>query len=137
MILENKHESGSNQKNDRKIYLAMREMDVQAFTVNFAEEATFEDPAVTPVRHGKAKIGEFLEGILSLTGEFGLTENQIFVSADTAAVKWTGNGTTKNGQPFEFEGIDIFEFNEDGLIRSLRAIWDAAPVMAILTEQQQ
>lgn len=62
----------------------------------------------------------------------GLSEEQVFIAANSAAVKWTGRGVSKQGRDVHFEGIDVFEVNEAGKIQSLRAYWNPAEMMAQL-----
>ena len=49
-----------------------------------------------------------------------------------AAVKWTGHGTSTSGREVNFEGIDIFEVNDDGKIQTVRAYWNPAEMIAQL-----
>lgn len=113
-------------------YGALRENDVELWGSIFAEGGVLVDPIGTPARHGRSEIQEFLSGVLSLCDKFGVSENYVFVHENTAVVKWTGNGTGKNGCSFTFEGIDIFELNEQGKIQSLKAYWDAEPTLKVL-----
>lgn len=87
----------------------------------------------TDPRRGKAEIRKLLVGVLTLTSEFGLTEDHVFINENTAADKWTGKGVGRNGRKVQFEGIDLIEVNKKGEIISLRALWDAEPTLAVLT----
>lgn len=117
----------------KNFYAALRANDVEAWVSNFAENAVLEDPVGTPPREGKADIRAFLAGVLSLTTEFGISEDHVFINENTAAVKWTGKGVGKNGRKIQFEGIDLIEVNNKGEVISLRAFWDAEPTLAVLT----
>jgi steroid Delta-isomerase len=113
-------------------FAALRAMDPEAWANTFAEDGVTHDPVGTPPHQGRAALRRFLQGILSMFQEAGLTEDDIFVAGNGAAVKWTGRGVAKNGRPIQFEGIDVFEVNEAGKIQEVRAYWDAAAVMAQL-----
>ena len=113
-------------------YAALRSNAVEVWLANFAESAVAHDPVGTPPHHGHAGLRAFLSGVLGQFETFGLTEEDVFHAPQGAAVKWTGRGRGRNGQPIEFQGIDVFEFDQDGKILSLKAYWDAAPVMATL-----
>jgi steroid delta-isomerase len=58
--------------------------------------------------------------------QVGLQEHEIFVAANVAAVKWTGQGRARNGHDFRFEGIDVITVNELGKIESLLGYWDTS-----------
>jgi steroid delta-isomerase len=113
-------------------YAALRSNDVEAWLANFAADAIAHDPVGAPPHHGHTGLRAFLSGILGQFERFGLTEDAVFHAPQGAAVKWTGSGRGRNGRQVEFHGIDVFEFDHEGKIVSLKAYWDAAPVMATL-----
>src|SRR5262245_36572225 len=101
----------------RAYFLAIRAMDAEAFANTFAEDGTTNDPVGTPPITGRTAIREFLESICKNFKSVGLTEDAVFVAGNGGAVKWTGKGTSNTGKEVNFEGIDVFEINEDGKIR--------------------
>src|ERR1044071_9035227 len=105
----------------RAYFLAIRAMDPDAFANTFAEDGTTFDPVGTPAVSGRDAIREFLTSICKNFKSVGLTEEAVFVAGDGAAVKWTGRGTSTNGKEVKFEGIDVFEINADGKIKTVRA----------------
>jgi steroid Delta-isomerase len=111
---------------------AIRAMDQKAWVNTFAEDAVSYDPVGAPPTQGHQKLGEFFQAITAAFKKVGLTEDQVFIAANSAAVKWTGRGTSKQGNEVHFEGIDVFEINEDGKIETLRAYWNPAEMMAQL-----
>lgn len=113
-------------------YAALRSNDVEAWVATFAETAVAHDPVGTPPHHGHAGLRAFLSGVLEQFETFGLTEGDVFHAPHGAAVYWTGRGRGRNGRAVEFRGIDVFEFDHEGRILSLKAYWDAAPMMATL-----
>ena len=113
-------------------FAALRAMDQQAWVNTFAEDAVTYDPVgATPTR-GHQKLGEFFETITAAFKEIGLTEDDIFVAGNGAAVRWSGRGISKRGRKVHFEGIDVFEINEDGKIQTLHAYWNPAEMVAQL-----
>ena len=56
----------------------------------------------------------------------------MFIAGNSAAVKWTGQLTAKNGRSLTFEGIDVLDVNDEGKIQAVRAYWDPVPVLAVL-----
>jgi len=116
----------------RGYFLAIRAMDADAFANAFAEEGTTYDPVGTPGVTGREAIREFLESICKNFKSVALTEDSIFVAGDGAAVKWTGKGTSNSGREVNFEGIDVFEVNEDGKIQTVHAYWNPGEMIAQL-----
>jgi len=52
-----------------------------------------------------------------------IVPREIFVVDDEAAMVWTINGVTDEG-PVSFDGVDVFQFDDAGLISSVRAFWE-------------
>lgn len=111
---------------------ATRSMDQQAWVNTFAEDAVTYDPVGALPTRGHEKLGEFFQTITAAFKEVGLTADQVFVAGNSAAVKWTGRGVSKQGRKVHFEGIDVFEVNEDGRIQTLHAYWNPAEMVAQL-----
>jgi len=116
----------------RAYFLALRAMDADGFANTFAEDGTTFDPVGTPGITGRDAIREFLQSICKNFKTVGLTEDSVFVAGNGAAVKWTGHGTSNNGREVRFEGVDVFEVNEDGKIQTVRAYWNPAEMIAQL-----
>ncbi len=113
-------------------FAALRAMDQEAWVNTFAEWALSYDPVGAPPINGHQKLGEFFQTITAAFKEVGLTEDQVFVAGNGAAVKWTGTGTSKQGRSVHFEGIDVFTINEAGKIETLHAYWNPAEMVAQL-----
>ena len=116
----------------RGYFLAIRAMDAEAFANTFAEDGTTCDPMGAPPITGRDGIREFLQSICKSFKSVALTEDSIFVAGNGAAVKWTGQGTSANGKEVRFEGIDVFEINQDGKIQNVWAYWNPAEMIAQL-----
>ena len=119
-------------KTIKAYFAALRAMDQRAWVNTFAEDAISHDPVGAPPIVGHQKLGEFFETITAAFKEFGLTEDEVFIAGNGAAVKWTGRGTSKQGKDVRFEGIDVFEINEAGRIQTLHAYWNPAEMVAQL-----
>ncbi|HVS20850.1 MAG TPA: nuclear transport factor 2 family protein [Pyrinomonadaceae bacterium] len=116
----------------RAYFLAIRAMDAEAWANTFAEDGTTFDPVGTPAITGRDALREFLQSICKNFKSVGLTEDSVFVAGNGAAVKWTGHGISSNGKEVKFEGVDVFEVNEDGKIQTVRAYWNPAEMIAQL-----
>ena len=110
-------------------FAAIRAMDAEAWVATFAPDATNYDPVGAPPTVGHDALRQFFAAIAGAFKTVALTEDHVFIAGDGAAVKWTGTGTGKNGRDVRFEGIDVFEFNPEGLIQTMRAYWNPAEVL--------
>ncbi|HEY6230207.1 MAG TPA: nuclear transport factor 2 family protein [Pyrinomonadaceae bacterium] len=113
-------------------FAALRAMDEKAWVRTFAEDAVTHDPVGAPPTRGHQKLAEFFQTITAALKEVGLTEDDIFIAGNGAAVKWTGRGISQAGRKVKFEGIDVFEINEAGKIQTLHAYWNPAEMVAQL-----
>ena len=113
-------------------FAATRAMDQEAWVNSFAADAVSYDPVGAPAMHGHEKLAEFFQQIMSVFKEVGLTEDEVFIAGNGAAVKWSGRGISQGGNKVHFEGIDVFEVNEAGKIQMLHAYWNPAEMMAQL-----
>lgn len=113
-------------------FAALRAMDERAWVNTFAEDAVTYDPVGAPPTRGHQRLAEFFQTITAAFKEVGLTEDQIFIAGNGAAVKWTGRGTSQAGRKVQFEGIDVFEINDAGKIQTLHAFWNPAEMVAQL-----
>jgi len=116
----------------RQYFAAIRAMDQPAWVDTFAEDAVSYDPVGAPPIIGHQKLGEFFQTITAAFKEVGLTEDDVFVAGNGAAVRWSGRGISKRGRKVHFEGIDVFEVNETGKIQSLHAYWNPEEMVAQL-----
>ena len=113
-------------------FAALRAMDQDAWVNTFAEDAVSYDPVGAPAIEGHQKLREFFSSVTAAFKEVGLTEDQVFIAGNSAAVKWTGRGISKAGNKVAFEGIDIINVNEAGKIQTLYAYWNPAEMAAQL-----
>ena len=111
---------------------ALRAMDRQAWVNTFATDGVSHDPVGAPPTAGHDSLGQFFDSITAAFKKVGLTENDIFIAGNCAAVKWTGRGISKQGRSVHFEGIDVLEINEAGKIQTLRAYWNPAEMLGQL-----
>ena len=116
----------------RAYFAALRAMDQQAWVDTFAVDAITYDPVGAPPTVGHEKLAEFFQTITAAFKEVGLTEDQIFIAGNGAAVKWTGRGVSKQGRKVRFEGIDVFEINDAGKIQTIHAYWNPAEMVGQL-----
>ena len=116
----------------REYFAAIRAMDRQAWVDTFAENGVSYDPVGAPPTKGHHALGSFFDSITGPFREVGLSQQDIFVAGNGAAVKWRGRGVSKGGRDVRFEGIDVFTINEAGKIETLHAYWNPAEMIAQL-----
>jgi len=97
--------------------------DREAWLRTFATDATQEDPVGDPVRRGRREIGEFWDRAMARYQSIEILPRHICVIGHEAAMVWTINGVTEEGA-VSFDGVDVFQFDDTGLICSVRAFWD-------------
>ncbi|MCP4753165.1 MAG: hypothetical protein GY866_19930 [Proteobacteria bacterium] len=109
-----------------KYYTSIRNLDADAWAAGFAEAGTLEDPVGTPViGGGRDKLKRFFSNaVQSVFASFEMNEESVFAVPDGAAVKWSCQAATHNGDALSFQGISVFEFDDSGLIGSMKAYWD-------------
>ncbi|HWR70842.1 MAG TPA: nuclear transport factor 2 family protein [Dehalococcoidia bacterium] len=96
---------------------AFEKADLDIIRKLYAEDATLEDPAGSPARHGIKEIIEFYKAgfamgmKLKLTGKPRCAGNSVAFGFDGVMKKMT------------ISPIDVFELNADGKIQHMRAYW--------------
>jgi steroid Delta-isomerase len=115
-----------------RFYAAICALDVEAWLSTFTEDAESQDPVGTPAMRGHAALRSFFNGLAGLIQAIDMRAERTYINGDSAAVKWRGEGRGKNGGTFSFEGIEVFEFDAEGRIRTVRAYWDPAPLFVAL-----
>lgn len=113
-------------------FATIRRMDPDAWVACFTEQATGYEPGAPAPLQGHAALRQFLVGVLTAFQAIDLREDHVFSSGNRVAVKFTGHGTGKNDRKVIFEGIDVFEINQEGKIQTMWGYWDPAAMMAQL-----
>lgn len=111
-------------------FAAQRTMDVEAWVSTFAENAVSQDPVGSPPAYGHTALRQLAAAMWGPWDNVSLQEQEVFVSANEAAIKWKGHGRTKSGLDLRFEGIAVVSVNEQGKIENLRSYWDAASLIS-------
>jgi len=90
----------------------------------YADGASVEDPIGAPLRTTRAELVEFY-GLICNLDEHKATLKWKKVVGDTAVFEF--HLFTKAGDAgFEIQPVDIMVFDQDGKIKSMRAVWDPA-----------
>lgn len=111
---------------------ALRSMDETTWVGLFATGGALHDPADAAPLVGDEALRGFFRMALGAFETLSLTTDSVFVCGNQAAVRFRGEGRGKNGRDVRFEGIDLFEFDADGRIRSVRGYWEPGALFAQL-----
>ena len=105
--------------------------DRDAFLACFAPDAVQVDPYPAPANVGPEAIGAFWDGAAAGAESVDFTTRSLHVTADRAALAFTIVIHAPGGSGVTFEGIDVFEVDDDGRIASITAYWDPAEMKPI------
>jgi len=102
--------------------------DVRAIVSLFSPQGMVHSPFL-----GVKPAGEFFEQLKAATRRSVLEDAEVFVSgagSRRASVCFTYQWELADGSQVSFRCVDIFDFDEDGLIASMTIIYDTAPIRA-------
>jgi steroid delta-isomerase len=114
-----------------RYYNTVRSMDAHAWASNFDVEGVLEDPVGSPVISGDREVlSQFFNNVVkTMFKKFDMREQAVFSVQNGAAVKWVCEAMSQDETEITFEGISIFEYNESGLIKSMKAYWEPEVLM--------
>ncbi|WP_039797545.1 nuclear transport factor 2 family protein [Nocardia araoensis] len=116
-----------------QFFAASQSGDPDAWANAFATDGVFHDPVGEPPILGRTAIRKFIASVLPNFSPFlGLTPREAHTVGDSVAVSWTGAAVTRTGTPVNWSGINIYDLDEDGLIREARAYFNRAIFQAQL-----
>jgi len=106
-----------------------RERDVDDIASLYADDAELDNPTHQTPRHGAGGAREFWRHYRDTFDEIESTFRSVVESGDVAALEWTSRGRAVGGEPFEYAGVSVLEFEGDR-IRRFRAYFDPADLGA-------
>jgi uncharacterized protein GlcG (DUF336 family)/ketosteroid isomerase-like protein len=119
-------------------FAALRAGDPDAWAACFAEDAVGHDPVGTPARTGRDAFRDMLTGFLPRWRRFdGLFETDAWTAGNATVVRWTGSGISPTGRPVRWSGVNTYLLDDDGLINTLYAVFDADALAAQLNAQAE
>jgi len=101
--------------------------DPQAIAALFTEDGVQADPASSPANVGRAAIAAFFEGSVGASDSWTFTAERVHTCSPAAAIDFRIELVT-GGASMAIAGIEVFSFDDEGLIRSVHAYWDDANV---------
>lgn len=89
----------------------------------FAEGAVVEDPVGSEPICDRGALRAQGEAFVNGFREVGLYPGFVSVAGNRAAAGWEGRAVAHDGQSLTFQGIDTFEFDENGRIVHMMGYW--------------
>mgnify|MGYP000200351239 CR=1 FL=1 len=114
-------------------FAAIGAQDEAAWVALFAPDAALHDPADAPPLVGETALRGFFRVARGAFAALDLRVENVFSCGNEAAAGFSGEGVGRNGQAVRFEGIDLFAFDADGRILSVRGFWDPAALFERLS----
>ncbi len=102
----------SNKPLINKFFDVFNQRDLQQLTALLEPEAEFYFPKTQPLI-GRDRILKFLNLLFRQYPSLALEIQRIIQQDDQAAVHWTNKGMNRRKEPYQNEGVTIFEIKDD------------------------
>ncbi len=99
----------------------------------FAPEGELKAPGTDSLR-GPKEVETYFTAALGPYPEHRDTPTRILISGSTATVEIHYQGALADGAEIEFDAVDVFDFDDDGLISRLTSWYDSHDVRSRLRE---
>jgi len=106
---------------------AFTERDLPALLALFHPDAVQADPVNVPPNVGHDAIGRFFTAAFDASTSCSWEALALHTCGDHAGVDFRVVVTTADGS-MTIEGVEVFDFDEDGLIRTVSAYYDDADI---------
>lgn len=100
---------------------ALNNTDIEAVKAIYADDATVEDPVGSELTRGIDAIAEFYQRGFGMSLHLELT-GAVRAAGNTIAFPFVINMEIE-GQKSRIDVIDVFEFNDEGKVCSMKAYW--------------
>jgi steroid delta-isomerase len=100
-----------------------------AWSALFDEACVVHEPAGTLEVEGRERLDEVWQVFAGPFAKLAIAADDTFYGGAGAAVHWSATAQAEDGGEAEFEGITIFELNDEGKLATLVSYWDPADVL--------
>lgn len=114
----------------RRYFAAVGQAERDAFVALFHADVHFEDPVGSGVLLGHEGVARFHKGLARAWSSLQMTPTALHVRGQRAAVAWQAVGQSQTGKAIDFDGIDVLDVDEAGLITRVEGYWDLESVIA-------
>ncbi len=113
----------------RSYFALLTASDVVSIVALFAEDGFVESPVL-----GRMPAGDFYRTLDDASTQKVLTVHRVLSSDDNRvhAAHFTYDWTLAKGGQIEFDGVDLFEFNDDDKIVSMKIFYDTHPTREVV-----
>lgn len=109
----------------RVYFDALASLDANRIAGLFAEHGEIEDPVGTLVRRGRPAIAEYWgAGLCAVADRVEIEILTALPAGSSIAAHWRMTARARNGRAADAEGIDVLQFDDDGLIERAEGYWD-------------
>lgn len=113
----------------RDYFTALSSRNFAAWASLFAEDCVVHEPVGTLSAEGSEQLEEVWQVFTLPFATLTISEDDVFYGGAGAAVHWSATAGTADGEEAEFDGISVFELNEEGKLTTLMGYWDPADVL--------
>jgi len=114
----------------RNYFAALSQINRAAYLACFGQDAVVHDPYGGRPLQGVDGLNRFMDNMERTWAAFSMEPGESFTAGDRTAVGWKAKATTKAGKTAEFAGINVFTFDDTGLICQLEAYWDVKAMLS-------
>lgn len=115
-----------------RYFEAISTQDADLLVQIFAPGGVMEDPVGARPLEDEEGLRRFVASIVENFDAMVLTPDESYHAGGEVAVRWTGRGRSKQGVEVEYAGIDVFTFDADEQITSMKGYWDPKALFAQL-----
>ena len=115
-------------------FINMEKMNAQGWMEIFSPNALIYDPVGKPPSKPHEDSEKFFAIISNFFETMALSQDNVFILENSAAVKWTMKVVAKNKKMATAEGISIFEINKNLKIDQVSSYWDETTMMSQLKD---
>ena len=120
--------AGATRTTVERWYTALTAGDEEAWLALHDQRAVCFIPVGTAPLGTRDDLRRHFRGLWRAFERLAVEPVRIWGASDGAAVTWRAKGTGRNGREVTFEGVDVFELDPLGLIRTLWSYWDPVEV---------
>ncbi|MFT4570013.1 MAG: ketosteroid isomerase-like protein [Hyphomicrobiaceae bacterium] len=113
----------------RDYFAALSGRNFATWSILFADDCVVHEPAGTLAAEGRAQLEEVWQIFAGPFETLTIAEDDTFYGGSGAAVHWSATAVGNDGTEAEFEGITVFEIDDDSKITTLVSYWDPADVL--------
>ena len=107
-------------------------LDAGAMAACFASGGEVVDPAAPGPIRGTLALKVFYGAIAGSFARLEIREEGVVAAGRFVAARFAGTATGASGKSAFFEGLDVFELDEQGRILRLTGFWDPAALMTAI-----